>query len=213
MSRNALLRVVIGLSWASTAAAATCQFSWPASESDRNCLDFLSSFGLAHHELVAMNPSLGDNCSNGMIPGQHYCVIADGPGPATIVSSDEADWSTSTWSSSQTSTSPIATTTTSRIRSATASTSGSFPGGAFPSGAVFTGNFVAVGPSGTVTMRFGNAATEETSSASTESTSVSSIPSAAASGATSTPSSGASSWRMAGGGLVVGALGAAVMLV
>ncbi|KAG8628412.1 hypothetical protein KVT40_004285 [Elsinoe batatas] len=199
------------------ATAAYCEFAVPAKDGD-NCQNFSVGWGPNADELVAMNPSLGPNCENGMQVGQEYCVLADGPGPATITTTyslstrstgiGSLDFNQPTGFTQATDTSDTSSSTSSFSPTGRSWTSMAFPT-AFPSDAVFTGNFVAIGPSGTMTIAVGNVRPEETSSStSTSSTNTATAPSAAASGSTSS----ASHRRFAGGGLMMVALGVAVLV-
>ncbi|KAF2220718.1 hypothetical protein BDZ85DRAFT_30116 [Elsinoe ampelina] len=208
----------LNLVYINIAIAAYCEFSVPAKDGD-NCQNFSVGWGPNVAELIAMNPSLGPGCENGMQVGQEYCVLADGPGPATITTTyslptrstdvGSLDFNQPTGFTQAADTPDTSSSTSSFSPTGRSWTSMAFPT-AFPSDAVFTGDFVAVGPSGTMTIAVGNARPEETSSGtSASSTNTATAPSAAASGSTSDASNG----RVAGGGLMIVALGIAVLMV
>ncbi|KAL8324301.1 hypothetical protein RB597_007846 [Gaeumannomyces tritici] len=68
-----------------TAAQAACVFFWQADPGD-TCQSIARDWSLTAHQFVALNPSVGPACANGVTSGVEYCVMGDPEtgGPATI---------------------------------------------------------------------------------------------------------------------------------
>ncbi|KAL8349397.1 hypothetical protein RB598_004991 [Gaeumannomyces tritici] len=67
-----------------TAAQAACVFFWQANPGD-TCQSIARDWSLTAHQFVALNPSVGPACANGVTSGVEYCVMGDPEtgGPAT----------------------------------------------------------------------------------------------------------------------------------
>ncbi|OLN88297.1 LysM domain-containing protein-like protein 1 [Colletotrichum chlorophyti] len=68
-----LLGISATFAEAATLRSRACTFTWVAVEGE-TCASMSSDWGIALSQFIALNPSVGPDCENGLTVGQEYCV-------------------------------------------------------------------------------------------------------------------------------------------